>query len=927
MVGQNRPCEYRDFTLRLVRTSPTEPGETGGGSGRLRFDVYAVEAGIHVPGVSLLVERVRKLAELFDKRATTESEVARDMGNALLPRKIAACFRTALEGARQQRAGVRLCIETTDPELASVPWEISSVDVNTTGAGPEWRFLYLHEAVSVARRRVASFLPTQAEAFAREARGPVVVATALDVFDRHQRFGLRGAKPGAGGHVSAASAMQAAGRLRGTGYEPVVPQDPISRDQLSAVLATPAWAFVFGGHGTADGIVLTGPGGPEDLELLPAAELARILREAKVQVAVLAACHTATETGAGTADPHSGWSSVAGTLVDGGVPWVVGIRGLVDDTVAAELTRVFLSGLHDGDSVENALARARGAVHTSGWLPVLHTSASVPDARFRLPAPAVAREELAAFPVVSPQRATADRLVYDTGPHRLDVLWGLDRGPIRGILADRPGARLADELHLVEYGPLAPVSKPPERPPAVRQQPAPGTELLTRRQWYEVPCHGVEIPGSPDALNLLVARPYGWNAHLKVHPDGSSMGFEVCWDAADGCAPGDVRPAVDLMGAIDSLLPGAALVLHIRGDDEEALLSAAEEAARSLPARDDGSGIAPAVLTRVRWGDTAWHTPTESAPPADATAGHRDAQPSGRLSARGRVDRYKRKRGQQDADERRLNDARKLIEELEADEEDSDLLRDPAFLATELFRTGTRPEIEALLRVLALERDDDEGRYASLAAAATRDDHLDVWLAAAEGLPTPTGEPAEGARPVDPLWLPPALFPEPVRTRVALGLLRRGDDPARAVPRPVWDGQVPQDLRRVFAYLRRAPKGRDTAEGRAADLEFLLGLKTYEAATTALRAGVGRSVPIRELAPVNGQFPNGRLSPAGWAALASRPLEAASVRLLRDEPAEWMRRAVGFHEKPAEPDGDNLRFAEDLRRALFTPHPPFDTPA
>ncbi|MDX2682905.1 CHAT domain-containing protein [Streptomyces sp. NY05-11A] len=899
--------------------------------------MYAAEDGVRVPGRSLHIENVRQFAERFDELGVTDSDMASIMGSALLPKPVDACFRAALEDARQRRAGVRLCIETTDPELAAVPWEICTVEVNTAGGGPERRFLYRHEAVSVARRRVGSFRPPEAEAFARES-GPVVVATALDVVDRHGRFGLQERKPGVGGHISAISAAQAADRLQGTRYEPVVTQDPVSRDQLCAVLAPHAWAFVFGGHGTADGIVLTGPGGREDLELMTATDLARVLHAANVQVAVLAACHTATERGPGAVDTPSGWSSVAGTLVDGGVPWVIGIRGLVDDKVAAELTRQFLAGLRDGDSVENALARARDEVGNPGWLPVLHTSESAPDARFRPPAQTVAREELTAFPAVSGERATAGRLVYDEGPCRLDVLWGLDRGPIRGVLADRPDTRLADELDRVEDGPLAPATTPPGRREAgttlFPRRPAPattppgrreaGTTLFPRRQWYELRCDGAEVPGSSDALNLLVSRPYGWNLHMKAHPDGSSTGFVVCWDAPRHCAASAVRPAVDLMRAVASLLPGAAVLLHIRGDDEEALLGAAEEAAGSLPARDDGSGIAPAVLTRVRWGDTAWRTTTETGRPRDAEAAvPPDAASSGQLTARARADRYKRKRGQPDAAEQRLNAARTFIAELEADDEDSGLLADPAFLASEVFRVGTRPAVEALLTVLARERDDDEERYASLAAAATREDHLDVWLAAAEGLPTASGEPAAGARPIDPLWLPPALFPEAVRTRVALGLLRRGDDPARAVPGPLWDGQVPQDLRRVFAYLRSAPKGRDTAEGRAADLKFLLGLRSYEAAATALRAGVGQSLSIRELSPAEPKFPDGRLSPAGWAALASRPLERASVRLLSGELAEWMQRAVGFHGNPAEPDGDNLRFAEGLRRALFTPHPPF----
>ncbi|MFF9012754.1 CHAT domain-containing protein [Streptomyces sp. NPDC014870] len=834
-------------------------------------------------------------------------------------------FRRALAGTANDGPGVRLCIETDSPELAAVPWEITCVRTGGRGAVEEREYLFLLPRVSVVRRPLVQV----GRAPVDRPAGAVLLSTALDLSDPQGHFGLPVRDPDPLGHRSVGKLKDAGRRLADLGLEVMPPRDPISADELRAELGSPTSVFCFGGHGTPEGIVLAGHKGREAPTLMPAGELAELLREAGVQVAVLVACHTATEPAAGSPAAAEGWASVAATLVKGGVPWVIGMRGLVTENTAAELTREFVHGLAEHGSVDNALAWARRRVPSGAWLPVLYTSGKEPAVvvRRRPSEHEAGPRALKAFPVVPEAPGSAERLTCDSGPCRLDVLWGLDRGPFRGVLADRSGADLLGELRSLEEGALWRATRRSDDRPALGQR-TKADALLPRRGWYEVWCEDVETPRSLEALRARVTHSHGWTTRLAWDPPGSAMGFVVrCavpvhgpdTEKRQGLAAGHLRRAAELAEAIGSLLPGAALIVQLgpqgeealRENEETALLSAAEAAGRLLPPRDDGSGIAPAVMTRVRWGDAAWQEPSEPAREVGGVV--QESQESVGDEASALLLGYGREHGRRSEAEQRREKARHLLEKAAAMTPSP--LHDLRFLAR-LFRTDTRPDVEARISLLARSTDDDT-RHASLAAAATREEHLAVWLEAAEGLPTSAGPPTEGIRPIDPGRLPPDLFPEPVVTCVALGLLRRGGDPARAVPSADWDELVHPDLGQVLSYLRFAPEGPDTDARSRADREFLLGLGTYTAAATALRSGVGRSVPIDDLAP------GGRLSPAGWAALTSRPLDATSVRLLSEEPAEWMRRAVGFHPERSEADGHMLRSAEGLRRALLTPHPPF----
>ncbi|WP_449350478.1 CHAT domain-containing protein [Streptomyces shaanxiensis] len=920
MVGERLPGEYRDFTVRLQKTRSED--------GKIRFDVCAQEVRQRT---WISVDMARRLAGEFGRHASKYGGLASDVGEKLLPGAVGNLFRSALADTVHGWSGLRLCIETDSPELAAVPWEVSCVRTGGRGVTEEKEYLFLIPRVSVVRRPLVQ----AAEAASDQPAGAVLLSTALDLSDPHGLFGLpvRDANPLR--HGSVMELRDAGRRLADLGLEVIPLKDPISADQLRAELGSPTSVFCFGGHGTREGIVLAGPEGRAAPTLMPAGELAQLLREAGVRVAVLVACHTATELTAGSPAADEGWASVAATLVRGGVPWVVGIRGLVMENTAAELTREFVHGLAMDGSVDNALARARRGMSSGGWLPVLYTSVQEREpqvpVRRRPPDQEAGPRALRAFPVVPQSSGDLRRLACDSGPCRLDVLWGLDRGPFRGVLADHPGADLVAELRNLEEETLWRATRRTQDQPALGQE-AKADPALPRRGWYEVVCDDIEMPRSLEALRARVTHSYGWTTRLAWDRRGSAMGFVVrC--AVPVCGPptekrhraavDSPRRAAELAGAIGALLPGAALIVQmtaqgedgLRGEGEQTLLRAAEETGRLLPPRNDGSGIASAVLTRVRWGDAAWQDDTEQ---EEGGAAQRpvDSEASALLLG------YRREQGRQSAAEQRWEKAGQLLKEAAA--MSCGPLSDPWFLAG-LFRTDTRPDIVARISLLA-RSEDDKARYASLAAATTREEHLAVWLEATEGLPAPAGDPtaqsapaggpAGGIRPIDPGRLPPALFPQPVLTCVVLGLLRRRDDPARAVPSPDWDELVLPDLRQVLEYLRFAPEGPDTDARRKADREFLLGLGTYTAAVTALRSRIGRSVPVGELAP------GGRLSPAGWAALTSRPLDTESVRLLSEEPADWMRRVVGFHHARSEPDGNMRRSAEGLRRELLIPRPP-----
>ncbi|MEU6402802.1 CHAT domain-containing protein [Streptomyces sp. NPDC046985] len=882
MLGQERPESYRDFTVRLM----FDPD----GASRPDIVAYAVEEDVRASGGRRLPATASFGAGLRGNPQEPASLIPSKLGRLLLPGEVGRRFGSVHSAEVSAGRGVRLRIETDDPRLSAVPWELAGVPLSEEAASERREFLVRRPGLSVVRHHPADGAAVPWAARTADADGTVVVCTALGLSDPGGDFGIGAAGPLFSERETITAALEWGSFAR---HE--LPDSP-SSTQFRRHLDTTAYGFYFGGHGFPEGILLAGEGprGAARPELLPAAELAGLLRRAGVAVVLLAGCSTSGPAGADGPEGPAGsggdsWSGLAETLVRSGVPCVIGMRGIIRHHEAMTLAEGFFKGLAEHRSVENALAVARESMTGGWWLPVLHTSERAAGLRLSPRAEPQDPRGLSAYPVPAPLPRTGRGapLPQDGGPVRLDVLWGLDRGPFRGVLADLdPAANPASELGAVENGPLRDLTWDPSSEPV---------ELPPRRQWFSIAGDSRRIPGSVAEIRRLARPPVRWDSHLAAEPTGSAMGFVLRFPVEPG---GEVvQRAAELAAAVHARLPGAALLVHLTGDDPAPLLDATREAGRRLPPRGgDDSGFSALVATRVLPGPRP-----EPAPEAPEASGPSAAFSRALAAAEDRPD------PRDERAERRERELRKLYDEIVR--HDLPMAREAVFLF-HYARDADSEDPLPLYALFARERDEPM-RAASLAAAATREEHLDHWLAAAE----------EAGRPVSPSALPPALFPRRVLDTLVLGLLRRGPsaprDPKAALPPAgLWDGLVSPELRAVLMYLRSDavplcaadPVARD-----AADRAYLLSVRSPCEAATALRAGVGDRLTASDLVAGG----DGRLSMAFWAALASRPLRADAVRLLSGRP-EAQRRVVGFTREHAERDAQQAEWAA-IRKGLFLP--------
>jgi hypothetical protein len=809
---------------------------------------------------------------------SAQSRVAKALGEALLPSgPVRDAVRRALDAASRQQAGLRLRLLLADPELAALPWELGSIPLLSDEASEDWVHLARHPGLSVVRQAALSVGPATDP---RDAHGAVVVGTALTV---------AGSWRDAAGHErqveelprgSAGDTVLATDALSGAAFEVERVVEPLTRAALRGALDQRVWGFYFGGHGYRDGIVLAGPGGPAEPEPLPSAELAELLVRAEVAVAILASCDSATPATAPDhpADQASEWYNLAETLVRAGVPYVVGMRGPVTDGTALQLSRVIFDGLAAYRSVDRAMAEARAA-DRGWWQLVLHSSSPAEVRVVSGPQPAPGALRAWHLP---PDWAPGDArpAPSDGHPARLDVLWCLDRGPLRGVLADRAGTDLAAELSSVEEDVL--------REWAVRGvDPGAASLSVPRRRWFtlaDTPAAG-EPPRTRVALERLITSPAGLQSHLNAAARGASIGLVVRCD--QGGARFDPATAVGYLAELTRSWPDAALVAHVTAAlPHEALLVAADIGRRIPARRADLADLGTTVLTRV-----LPSTAAAEPPPAEETA----------LS---RIQRLQAGRSRPPApQEARIRETLKALDEA---------------------ATGTTPlpELVGLLRGIRDEQNPSDdyvallrhharhgaARAVSLAAASSRDEDLDAWVAV-----------SEAHRPFRPAELPAGLLSQEGVNALVLALIRRCGGDAAAVRRAVapWRGQVSTPVRRVADHL--ASEHRTRAEpqpGDRADREFLLGCPEVFAADTALRAGLGRQLTVTDLSP------GARPAPAAWALLARRPLDHDTARLVAGWPLD-LRRVLGFTtaaEGRAEQDVDTRERLADthfLLRPVF----------
>lgn len=144
--------------------------------------------------------------------------------------------------------------------------------------------------------------------------------------------------------------------------------------------------FHFSGHGTflegAEGALVFE--GPAQVQTVRATEMATLLRDNDVHLAVLSGCDTGSSS---SADLSTG---VAGSLAYAGVPAVIGSMRPILDDAALLFTREFYRAMVDGYTIEESLIEARKAQSLERWdwpaLALFSSGAAVlDDLRIELP--------------------------------------------------------------------------------------------------------------------------------------------------------------------------------------------------------------------------------------------------------------------------------------------------------------------------------------------------------------------------------------------------------------------------------------------------------------------------------------------------------------------------------------------------------------
>ncbi|MGW7227681.1 CHAT domain-containing protein [Streptomyces cyaneofuscatus] len=881
-----------------INPEPNADTQDMGIPGVLSLRVTAVDA----QGREMSVRREVRLdpaqlaADLRNEMAAG-APAARQAGAALFGRQVLAAYHRTVESAHRRGMRLRLALIITDERLASVPWELASAPEWRDGSVGPHQFLVLHQGVSVVRRSERSADPRAAHP--QDLRGTLVVCGALTVAGvlRHSDGTVEeiaSLRPGSAMETSTdARLLSELG-----GRDVLVLSDPATPDRLRRALRGPVWGLCFAGHGRRDGIVLAAEDGSGP-QFMPGSELAALLVEAGVAVVVLAACDTATPTAAPSPDsgttarddgpPHEGGTPprspyLAEQLVQAGVPWVIGMNGPIGDRPALALTRRFFETLAWGGSVDRAVAQARQSMAQAWWQPVVHTCRNA-SAHLTLP-PSAAQppETLRACHVEPDRRAARHRALPGSGrPARIDMLWCLDRGPLRGVLVDveenpeDTPSRLADQLNDVETGPL-------------RLQTTFGGPI-PRRNWFAVSTQWLEPRRDPAGFAKALVQPEHLHLALEEDPGGGGIGLVLPF------LPGRDQPqdAVSYARAVADCFPGAALLVHVRSPRAPRALDAAAEIRDGLPGvRPDGSDLGVSVLMRA--GTPLLGRSMPSRPPVAPASSPLQA-------AAALAPGLARPPAGGDQEQR---DAIQLIEAWGAadDERRSVTERWAAELAALLALSDKDEVSPAFLRAILLEHArsrPDPVRSASLLLVSGCDSDTRTWLDAAEA----------AARPVIPQALPPADW-----TPVLIAELGRADTPGRvrAVARR-WAGLIPGDLRPVVEHLetsgreRLGPSQRDEL-----DRSFLEGLRDPAVAEAALRCGVGTGLGVTDLG-------TGDPPAVGWALLTRRPLDAASAQRLLTW-SDALRRVLGYISDSFESDAEVRRGVAEFHRMLRPWHPP-----
>lgn len=318
-------------------------------------------------------------------------ELGERLAALLLPGRVRALFDASLARLGPGE-GLRLRLRIEPLPLAALPWEYTALP-QTHGERQPTDFLALRRRVSLVRYETIG-APLDPPAGHRALRVVIALANPIDApeldleaDERAITAALETLRNGAPDHVVRTEVL-----------------NPASREALLAALPG-ADLFHFAGHGAFEGTELT-PGGQirrrgrillenpdHTTDRLDSAELAVLLSESGVRLAVLGACQSAAR------DEGGAWTGVAPALVRENLPAVVAMQFRVNDRNAATFLAHLYARVLGGYSVDEAVGEGRRAVLLRSGLenrdwgtPVLYLRAEN-GVLFPLPPAEAARED------------------------------------------------------------------------------------------------------------------------------------------------------------------------------------------------------------------------------------------------------------------------------------------------------------------------------------------------------------------------------------------------------------------------------------------------------------------------------------------------------------------------------------------------------
>ena len=506
-----------------------------------------------VPGMPLL----REINQAFLPQEMLEllADERRDSGRPLR-------LRLVIPGDEQHR------------KLRDIPWEVCTPgewrDPGFTGMPTEFS---RHSDLHLVRETGPGGSTRRSQ---HRLQGRVVIASAYGVGGVINGYPFEPLQPG---HYPDSKAVE--DELRRTALSPDRirpdwPRQGICADELTRALAGGGVdAFYFAGHHGPGGLVVAGcgPDGDRSPAWLSAPDLARQLASAGTSVAVLMACRTAVApTDGAQGDREQSQRArlaFAEELTAAGVPWVVSAQRDISNEESSRFAPIFFRSLAYGATVDEAAQMGCLAMGDHGGLIAVHTAEDSADPVAGRP-PDLGRLDLAYRVACRPDRPSSASARLRRDPrYRVnpDLLWGLNRGPVRGVLVAAESALVLEERF--------------DRVERIVQQGAVDcgrAQALQRRGWFAI--QGSAYPAvTIEELRAGMSDWASWASCLEAAPGGTAVGLVLTWAPH---ADGDVRRVLDHLKAISSLLPEAAVVIRIScppGDD----LRFAAELSRELP--------------------------------------------------------------------------------------------------------------------------------------------------------------------------------------------------------------------------------------------------------------------------------------------------------------------------------------------------------